>query len=180
MYGLVFRNSELKFLMEIERKFLLARLPEPFPIGKRIEQGYLAIPLSGNDSTRVEVRIRRIDEVKSYLTLKQGRGLRRVEFEWNIDDSEFEALWALADGQRLIKRRSRVSLVDGPVAEIDLYEAHLSGFRTVEVEFGSEQAAHHFVPPDWFGKEITDEGEFKNSALARLIPDQAAAFIAQY
>ncbi len=35
-----------------------------------------------------------------------------------------------------------------------------------EVEFDSEKKADEFVPPDWFGKEVTNEASYKNRSLA--------------
>ena len=38
--------------------------------------------------------------------------------------------------------------------------------KLAEVEFPSEEAAHAFVPPEWFGREVTFTGEYQNSRLA--------------
>jgi len=35
------------------------------------------------------------------------------------------------------------------------------------VEFGSEDEARAFAPPSWFGREVTGEAGWSNSALAR-------------
>ena len=36
----------------------------------------------------------------------------------------------------------------------------------VEVEFETEEQANAFVPPEWFGKDVTFSGEYQNSQLA--------------
>ena len=36
----------------------------------------------------------------------------------------------------------------------------------VEVEFGSIDEAKAFVPPEWFLKEVTEDGRFSNSYLS--------------
>jgi adenylate cyclase len=35
-----------------------------------------------------------------------------------------------------------------------------------EVEFASEEAAHAFEAPEWFGAEVTDDARFKSQRLA--------------
>ena len=35
-----------------------------------------------------------------------------------------------------------------------------------EVEFGSKEAAETFLPPDWFGEEVTYKKEYNNSYMA--------------
>jgi len=37
---------------------------------------------------------------------------------------------------------------------------------TVEVEFDSEPDARLFVPPSWFGQEVTGDPRYQNAALA--------------
>ena len=58
------------------------------------------------------------------------------------------------------------------VAELDVYEGTLAGLLTVEVEFDSEDTAQQFAPPEWFGREVTDQEQWSNAALARhgLLP----------
>ncbi len=41
------------------------------------------------------------------------------------------------------------------VAELDRYEGRLAGLAVVEVEFPDREAAERFVPPAWFGDELT-------------------------
>src|SRR5215211_7681978 len=92
--------------IEIERKFLLERLPDGLPEGEAIRQGYLAIADDG-----VEVRVR--DRAgKATLTVKSGPAHVRVEEEMDIDDRRFEALWSLTEGRRIAKTRHTFGLGD--------------------------------------------------------------------
>jgi adenylate cyclase len=148
--------------MEIERKFLIPAPPpdlEAFPC-TRIEQAYVAIDPAGT-----EVRIRRRAGVTS-LTVKGGRGRARAEEEFEIDGGRFERLWALAGRRSLEKRRSEIPTGEGLTIELDLYEGALAGLRTAEVEFNSAEAADRFVPPAWFGPEVTEDDAYKNRRLA--------------
>jgi CYTH domain-containing protein/CHAD domain-containing protein len=146
---------------EIERKFLLERLPPELDRhpGVAIEQGYLAV------GAQREVRLRRADS-RLTLTAKRGRGEERQELEVELSEEQFEALWEGCGDDHLAKRRHRVPLGDGVTAEVDVYAGDLAGLAVAEVEFGSAAAAHGFQPPPWFGRELTGDERFANRALA--------------
>ena len=146
--------------VEIERKFLVARKPEPLPEGEPLEQGYLAVAPDGT-----EVRIRR-RAGHSTLTVKSGPAHVRVEEEIEIDDRRFEALWALTEGRRVAKTRHLVPLGDDLTAELDVYAEALDGLLVAEVEFASSEASDAFAPPDWLGTEVTGDARYANQSLA--------------
>jgi CYTH domain-containing protein len=147
--------------MEIERKFLVERLPElDGARSTEIAQGYLAV---GGDGS--EVRVRRRDGAAT-LTVKRGGGLARGETEIELTPEQFGALWPLTAAARVEKVRHELALGPGVVAELDVYAGALEGLVVVEVEFESEAAAGEFSPPDWFGAEVTDDDAYKNRRLA--------------
>jgi adenylate cyclase len=146
--------------VEIERKFLVARVPDPLPPGDRLEQGYLAVAPDGT-----EVRIRR-RAGRSTLTVKSGPAHVRVEEEIEIDDRRFEALWALTESRRIAKTRHLVPLGDDLTAELDVYAEGLDGLLVAEVEFASTEASRAFAPPDWLGAELTGDARYANQSLA--------------
>ena len=146
--------------VEIERKFLPARLPDAVAAGERLEQGYLAVAPDGT-----EVRIRR-RAGRSTLTVKSGPAHVRVEEELEIDDRRFEALWVLTEGRRIAKSRHLVPLGGGLTAEVDVYAEALDGLLTAEVEFPSASASEAFAPPDWLGPEVTGDARYANQSLA--------------
>lgn len=154
--------------MEIERKFLVTQAPH---LGRsrsvRIEQGYLS---GGED----EVRVRRKGD-GFWLTVKRGAGMVRTEQEVALDREQFEALWPLTSGRRIEKDRT-VMEGGGRTIELDVYDSELRGLVVAEVEFEDEDEAMAFVPPAWFGREVTDDARYKNQALAVLglpAPDAA-------
>jgi CYTH domain-containing protein len=147
-------------VIERERRYLVASLPEPLPTGQRVVQAYLT-------TGPASVRVRRIDDDRHVLTIKTGSGRNRVEIERDLDVAEFDALWYAATDLRIEKRRHRIDLGDGLTAELDLYDGDLAGRRLVEVEFPDDAAADAFVAPDWFGPEVTDDNRYTNSSLAR-------------
>jgi len=149
-------------MAEIERKWVLDA-PPSWPadhVERRVEQGYVAL-----DEAGAEVRVRRADEELT-LTIKSAPGLVRVEEELGLSEAQFDSLWALTEGRRIVKTRHLISLDDGLTAEVDVYEGALSGLVTAEVEFSSEEASAAFDPPDWLGREVTGDKRYANRALA--------------
>ncbi len=147
-------------MKEIERKFLVkGPVPDGLPF-ERIRQGYVTV---ATDS--VEVRLRQQGDAW-FLTVKSGEGLVRDEHEIAIGGAEFETLWPLTAGRRVEKVRHCGKLAGGAEFELDVFEGHLAPLMLVEVEFSSEEAASIFIPPDWFGEEVTGDKRYRNRALA--------------
>ncbi len=150
--------------IEIERKFILPEVPhhDILGAGVHIRQGYLA------EEGDVEVRVR-ISSEKATLTVKAGRGVARTEVDVPITVAQAESLWTHTEARRVDKTRHRVTLDEalGHVAEVDVYAGDLAGLCVVEVEFSSEVSAAEFVPPRWFGSELTGVSGWGNAALAR-------------
>lgn len=146
---------------EIERKYLLDGMPEGWESleSEAIAQGYIGFTDEG-----VEIRVRQRG-AKYYQTLKSGSARERRELELDITQEQFEALWAWTGGKRLRKTRFYMPFGESTI-EIDRYEEGLDGLVVAEVEFPSLQAADAFVPPAWFGREITEEANFRNRELA--------------
>jgi CYTH domain-containing protein len=145
--------------MEIERKFLVERLPD---LGDaepaEIAQGYLAV------DDDVEVRVRRTG-ASWRLTVKRGSGQTRDEVEVEVPAEDGEQLWSMTAGRRLSKLRYRLEAEAGEI-EIDVYSGELEGLTVAEIEFADEQAAARFDPPPWLGRELTGEQRWSNRALA--------------
>jgi adenylate cyclase len=78
---------------------------------------------------------------------------------------QFETLWPATSGRRVEKRRYLLG-IKGFVAEVDVYEGALAGLEVVEVEFADKDEAEAFVPPPWFGREVTEDAGYKNASLA--------------
>ena len=146
--------------LEIERKFLLKKLPPKVRAipGKQILQGYLAY------DEHTEVRLRQHGQ-NHFLTIKQGSGLKRTEIEEPITTAQFQALWPGTEGRRLEKIRSVVP--HGIYSlEIDRYQGDLEPLLVAEVEFPSVEASEQFKKPGYFGEEVTDDADYRNASLA--------------
>ena len=147
--------------MEIERQFLVKTLPALPSEYESLRQGYVAL--------LPEIRIRQLGGARFTLTVKRGAGLVREEWETEISRTEFDslAMRLCPDMVMIEKRRYRILLADGHIAELHVHEGHLAGFSYVEVEFPTEQAANCFEPPSWFGREVTEDARFSYGTLAR-------------
>jgi adenylate cyclase len=148
---------------EIERKFLVDDLPEDVRVtpATHIRQGYLTVEPA-------EVRIRSSDDTSHELTVKSLGGLTRAEVTLPLTPEQFEELWPLV--QRSIEKDRTRYQVDGGTAEVDVYRGQLAGLVVAELEFPSEAAAAAFVPPHWFGTEVTTDPRYRNAALAGITP----------
>ena len=144
---------------EIERKFLLSELPPALRFARRIAilQGYLAV--DGD----TEVRVRRTPHGDT-LTKKHGVGEVRVEEELALGSRQADALWELTEGRRLQKTR-RLMRVEGLEVSVDEYFGELEGLIVAEVEFDDEESSREFMPPAWFGREVTGEPAYANRTL---------------
>ena len=144
--------------MEIERKFLILRLPEhldDYP-KQRIEQAYLSVdPV---------VRIRRLDD--AYILTCKGEGLlTREEREMPLSAAAYRRLLPKAEGTVIEKDRYRIPC--GPYTiELDVFGGALAPLVLAEVEFPTEGEAAAFQPPDWFGTEVTYDPAYTNARLS--------------
>ena len=145
--------------MEIERKFLISHLPDdlddyPYHL---IEQAYLC--------TSPVVRIRRQDN--DYILTYKGSGMMsREEYNLPLTPEAYQHLLAKADGTILTKKRYLIPLNEKLTAELDVFEQELSGLLLVEVEFDTVEDANSFVPPAWFGEDVTNSGKYHNSYMS--------------
>ena len=148
---------------EIERRFLLTRLPERTTGAPSVfvSQGWLP-------GEAIQERLRRtegIDGEQYVRAIKAGRGMTRIEVEEIIPRSLFEDLWPLTEGHRISKRRYLIE--DGALTwEIDEFE----DFPLVlaEVEIPTESTV--VEPPEWLAplieEEVTGRPEYLNINLA--------------
>lgn len=149
--------------MEIERKYLISRPPAGYTSYPHhfIEQGYL--------STDPVVRIRREDEA-FYLTYKSKGLLIREEYNLPLTADSYEHLIRKADGHILTKKRYLIPAEgsDHLIIELDIFEGRFEGLMLAEVEFPDKAEAESFIPPSWFGEDVTFSGEYQNSRLSQL------------
>ena len=146
---------------EIERKFLVKRIPEhleQYPF-HTLEQGYL--------NTDPVVRVRREDD-NYYLTYKGKGFLVREEYNLPLNADAYAHLVKKADGNIIRKKRYRIPVEGSQLTiELDVFDTPFAPLILAEVEFESIEQAQSFVPPEWFGEDVTENREYSNSNLSK-------------
>lgn len=165
--------------VEIERKYLLDEYPTAFiekgtlvvEKEQQIEQTYLA--LDGDQ----ELRVRRIVDMQTGAvdfthTFKKGWGLSREEVEYSISEGLYEQVVKAHGAIPLTKRRVTARWGER-IIEIDDYNQ--IDLMVLEVEFPSLEDAEAFVPPAWFGKDISTEKQYSNKKVWRDLQARSQA-----
>lgn len=150
--------------MEIERKYLVQELPAGlynYP-HVEIEQCYLC--------TSPTLRVRRMGDV-CILTVKErvvtpSNAIHNREEEFRLSSEAYKRLKAKCEGRPVLKTRYRIPLSGGFTAELDVFHGVHEGLRLVEVEFPDTDTADTFMPPAWFGEDVSTDPLYRNSALA--------------
>ncbi|HSA55831.1 MAG TPA: CHAD domain-containing protein [Gemmatimonadaceae bacterium] len=155
--------------IEIERKYLLAGLPERMPAATvtTLTQGYVP-------GERLVERLRTVERDgarRYYRTVKVGTGLVRTELEEETTRAVFEAMWPLTAGHRLTKRRHAVSDGEGGagalVWEIDEFTDRPLVLAEVELpDEGTEVQLPAWLAPV-VEREVTSDPAYLNFNLAR-------------
>lgn len=147
--------------MEIERKFLISKLPDNIGACKclNIEQGYL--------NTSPVVRVRKQDE-EYYLTYKGKGMMAREEYNLPLNKQAYEHLIAKADGNIISKKRYLIPLDEKHTIELDEFAGAFEGLLLAEVEFETIEDADSFIPPEWFGADVTSNPAYHNSVMSRM------------
>lgn len=172
---------------EIERKWLFNSNNDPLETNNRCD-GYNIISsyeyYQAYISKEPELRIRKkvySDGKKTYAMTVKGKGnLSRVEVQTPITEDEFKDLMSLREYKLLTNfiyketnlfsiPNSNLQLVIGKVTtpspsmynEMNQSETFCYG----EIEFKSEKEALEFVPPKWFGEEVTNNPDYKMSSV---------------
>ena len=143
--------------MEIERKFLLKNIPddlENYPC-TQIEQAYLC--------RKPVVRVRRNGD-RFELTCKGKGKMVREEINLPLSEEAYLSLRAKAEGTVIFKRRYRIPYGKYTI-ELDHFEAPRAGLWLAEVEFPTEEEALSFVPPEWFGEDVTQDTAYHNANM---------------
>ena len=125
---------------------------------KKISQNYLAI---GEEEIRIRKIIDESEENASYfMTYKKGNSLKRIEQEIEILKETYDQLQG--NLKPINKTRSTFKF-NNYLIYVDEYDDF--DFCTIEIEFDSVEESLNFVPPSWFGEEITANKDYKNQSL---------------
>lgn len=140
-----------------------------------LENPFIEIPKEtylelGGDKTVLaneEARIRKKGDTHTFTIKSKGTFLRE-EREVSICSEMYDCILPATKGRTVEKKRYEIPLESGHVAELDVYCGKHEGLKIVEVEFETLDECRSFVPPAWFGEEITEDFRFKNKNLATM------------
>ena len=158
--------------MEIERKFLIKypdiKWLESLPNCRKVDiiQTYL---VSGNGD---ELRVRQRGENGSYICFKTRKrlidGMKRIELEERLSQEEYMRLLMEADPTKRPIRKTRYCLTwDNQYFEIDVYP-FWNDRAVAEIELSDENTPIRFPKELKVIREVTDDPEYKNAALAEI------------
>ncbi len=165
--------------MEIERKFLVKRLPAAIDrfASVRMEQGYI--------STDPVVRIRRENDAY-VLTIKGNGFLKRTEVNLPISEKDYTELSSLIKGIRIEKTRYYIDTEDivhwddeepvrtvthdevggGRVIELDVFSGECEGLVIAEIEFADAGQARAYEMAEVFSEDVSFEPRYHNSYIS--------------
>jgi adenylate cyclase len=166
--------KKLKPVMETELTFLVRKLPRGLKAKRKekILQGYFSFrdyPLRMRQKGKEYELTRKIPE-------KRGDFSCHTELTILLRKEEFKRLWPLTV-KDLEKTRFYYPLPGRLTAEVDVFEGKLKGLIFVEVEFPNRKAMENFVPPNWFGRNVTQERWAVNARLAGKTFGQIKPFL---
>lgn len=149
--------------MEIERKFLVRAEPAGLQQCRHVEmeQCYLV------SSPTVRIRRAGDDCVMTYKrNCPNAAGVvSNVEIEFPVPIGKYNALKEERMSGIVEKTRYYVPIGEC-TAELDIFHGEHEGLRMVEVEFPTLEAAAAFVPPAWFGRDVSMDKCYRNTSLA--------------
>ncbi|HIH18188.1 MAG TPA: adenylate cyclase [Nanoarchaeota archaeon] len=161
--------------LEIEYTYLVRSVPKNLSGFRKdeIKQGYLG--------PKGE-RIRSYNNSRFEKTLKKK--VKSTDFSTSTEETEslskgeFETLWPRCM-RTISKTRYYIPLQDEKTAELDLFHGALEGIAFVEVEFKTHAEAKNFSPPEWFGRDVTQEPWTINYELAGHTPQEIKKLISK-
>ncbi len=158
--------------LEIERKFLIEYPDigwlENNPNCNKIEIIQTYLKSSADEEVRVRQRGRDGHYIYFKTTKKKVTGLKRIEVETRLSQSEYLALLMDADTSKRQIRKNRYCLTyEGQYFEIDVYP-FWNDRAIAEIELSDENAEIVFPKQLKIIKEVTDDKAYKNASLAEI------------
>ena len=164
MLVLYVKDMTQKLKLEIERKWLLAGLPDMVSGIVPVEYERYFLPSNSGE----EIRIQKKGNKRIYQRKVEVPGVGRERAEdREIVEAEFLELKKTATGSIL---RTRYGL--SPMVAIQVYHGEHEGLIRYEVEFQSVEEAQAFEPEPWVGREITNSPLGRDSRLLSMSRDE--------
>lgn len=151
--------------MEIEKKYLVKEVPADVEKVEKweIEQCYLC------RKPTLRIRKRNDDYILTYKSRQMSSVTESLcvanELEAPLTKESYEHLKKKADGICIEKTRYRIPYGKYTI-ELDVFHGVYEGKMLAEVEFETELEAANFVPPEWFGEDVSGDFHYTNSFLS--------------
>ena len=152
---------------EIERKWLfnLEDVPrELSPTITHYRQAYISV----EPEVRIRSKIVETNEEQAeetyMLCIKSAGALTRVEVQKELTYSEFKDLMFVGNLQEsdFIQKHYYTIPVGGYELTVGIVDKGTPDeFCYGEIEFPNEEAANAFIPPSWFGEDVTNDPSYK-------------------
>jgi len=145
--------------IEIERKFIVKKIPELVKSTIDIKQYYLM-----KDNSMVQ-RLRIFDNSKSIISFKQNtKNISRYEFEYEIPFEDANKIIEIMPHMPCIQKKRHIYYENNIMWEIDEFYGSNLNLIIAEVELDSEN--QNIDIPNWITKEVTYDKKYYNFNLA--------------
>ena len=145
---------------ERERRWLVEEMPNLTPLRVYditdcyIEQSRLRLRFMQGHGVADEMKLTKKGELNTST---------RIITTVYLDKAEFTLLSKLP-GRQITKRRHYFA--GNPEIAVDVFQNNNNGLIMAEVEFPTTKLLKTYRPPDWVGKEVTDEKAFSGGNLS--------------
>ena len=164
--------------LERERTFLAKELPQEIKTTKPTRIVDIYIP-----DTPAHSHLRLKQNGKTYEITKKtsvaaGDASEHIKQTIPLTEEEFAAL-SRCSAKRIAKDRYRV-VIDGILAEIDVFIEDLAGLVLIDFEFDTEDEKDNFIPPSIALADVTQENFIAGGLLAGKTYDTIAPELARF
>lgn len=164
--------------LERERTFLAKELPQEIKTTEPTRIVDIYIP---DTPAHSHLRLRqngKTYEITKKTSVAAGDASEHIEQTIPLTEEEFAAL-SRCSAKRVAKDRYRV-VIDGILAEIDVFIEDLAGLVLIDFEFDTEDEKDNFIPPSIALADVTQENFIAGGLLAGKTYDTIAPELARF
>jgi hypothetical protein len=164
--------------LERERTFLAKELPQEIKATEPTRIVDIYIP---DTPAHSHLRLRqngKTYEITKKTSVAAGDASEHIEQTIPLTEEEFAAL-SRCSAKRVAKDRYRV-VIDGILAEIDVFIEDLAGLVLIDFEFDTEDEKDNFIPPSIVLADVTQENFIAGGLLAGKTYDTIAPELARF
>ena len=163
--------------LERERTFLAKELPQEIKTTEPTRIVDIYIP---DTPAHSHLRLRqngKTYEITKKTSVAAGDASEHIEQTIPLTEEEFAVL-SRCSAKRVAKDRYRV-VIDGILAEIDVFIEDLAGLVLIDFEFDTEDEKDNFIPPSIALADVTQENYIAGGLLAGKTYDTLAPELAR-